>query len=404
MVGPDLLAVEAAAARARESLASRGYLPINTPILESSELFLRKSGGVLSSQMYDFVAPDGSSLCLRPEITAPVIRYALETQPDSTVTQRFQYAGPVFRYPDGLAGSDPGEAGPLRQFTQVGAELIGPSTPSSDGEILAAAIEAANAVGLRDITIAIGDVGLVRSLLAQFGLSKRVELFLVSHLGQLADGNEFADIRERAEGIRPSVMNEKFGDSRFVSDVIDLAVGGLNSHTRSDSGRRNSSEIVSGIQQISMRHDAHRSFPDAFDFLASLASISGECEEALNSVAELCATHNLKYEDAVDRARDVVSAAVQEGVDAGRLTVNFGIEVGIAYYTGLVFEIGARTESGSTSKVGGGGRYDGLATALGSPSPVPALGFALNLEHMVSLASGGDGVPQAIGAAETVQL
>ena len=346
LVGPDLLAVEAAAARAREALALRGYAPINTPILESSKLFLRKSGGVLSSQMYDFVAPDGSSLRLRPEMTAPVIRHALETQPDTTNPRRYQYAGPVFRYPDGLAGADASEAGTPRQFTQVGAELIGASAPSSDGEILAAAIETANAIGLSDIRIAIGDVGLVRSLLAQFDLSKRAELFLVANLGQLADGREVADVRTRAETIRPSVMDADFGDVRFVSDVIDLAVDGINSQSRTDTGRRNSAEIVSGVQQISVRPGTYRNFPDAFDFITRLASISGKSKDALGSVAELCAAHDLDCEEAIDRVRDIIAAAVDDGVYADRMTVNFGLEVGIAYYTGMVFEIRTRRDWG----------------------------------------------------------
>ena len=403
-MGPDLLAVEAAAARAREALALRGYVPINTPILESSELFLRKSGGVLSSQMYDFVAPDGSSLCLRPEMTAPVIRHALETQPDSAVPQRYQYSGPVFRYPDGQTGEDPGEAVPLRQFTQVGAELIGESVPSSDGEILAAAIEAANAIGLSDITIAIGDVGLLRSLLAQFNLSKRAELFFLTNLGRIADQLEVADVQEAAEYVRPGLMDENFGDVRFVNQVMDLVSDRLSSQLRFDAGRRDSSEIEFGIAQLLMRPEAYRKFPAAFEFVAHLASISGECEDALSSVAEVCAIHGLNCDDEVNRVRSIVSEAVKGGVDAGRLTVDFGIEVGMAYYTGVVFDIRARTDSGSTSKVGGGGRYDGLATALGSPNPVPALGFALNLEDIVALASDGEGVPQASGAMESVQL
>ena len=125
LAGASLEAEDAAISRAQATLSARGYAPLRTPILERSELFLRKSGGVLASQMYDFVSPDGASLSLRPEMTAPVIRHALDNQSDASYPMRYQYAGPVFRYPDGSDGRSANEGGVPRQFTQVGAELIG---------------------------------------------------------------------------------------------------------------------------------------------------------------------------------------------------------------------------------------------------------------------------------------
>ena len=54
---------------------------------------------------------------------------------------------------------------------------------------------------------------------------------------------------------------------------------------------------------------------------------------------------------------------------------------GIAYYTGIVFEISCEGEDGPVT-VGGGGRYDGLVKALGGDD-VPAMGFALRLDRVV---------------------
>ena len=57
---------------------------------------------------------------------------------------------------------------------------------------------------------------------------------------------------------------------------------------------------------------------------------------------------------------------------------------GIAYYTGMVFEIRAGG-SGSEVAVCGGGRYDGLVKAIGGLEDVPALGFAYTLENLLGL-------------------
>ena len=98
--------------------ASRGYAPIDTPIVEDEELFVRKSGGELSGMLYTFDDPGGNRVSLRPEITPSVIRHYIEHKAELVAPARLRYCGPVFRY-HSLDGGD------LRQFTQVGTELIG---------------------------------------------------------------------------------------------------------------------------------------------------------------------------------------------------------------------------------------------------------------------------------------
>ena len=75
----------------------------------------------------------------------------------------------------------------------------------------------------------------------------------------------------------------------------------------------------------------------------------------------------------------------------GHLVINFALARGIAYYNGIIFDIVAGDGDGGTagggvpvgSVLGGGGRYDGLARALGSVRDVPALGFACTLETLL---------------------
>ena len=68
------------------------------------------------------------------------------------------------------------------------------------------------------------------------------------------------------------------------------------------------------------------------------------------------------------------------------MRLDFGLARGLAYYNGIIFEV---KHPAWPSFLGGGGRYDGLARALGSPETVPALGFAYTLEALLALTGGG---------------
>ena len=95
-----------------------GYELIDTPLLEKAELFVRKSGVEMSSQIYTFVDPGGIRVSLRPEFTSSVIRHFIQGTESKTLPIRWQYSGPVFRYHNN-------DDGTYHQFTQLGAELIG---------------------------------------------------------------------------------------------------------------------------------------------------------------------------------------------------------------------------------------------------------------------------------------
>ena len=139
----------------RKSLGQHGYQLVDTPMLELTELFLRKSGGGLASQMYTFVEPGGERVSLRPEFTAAIIRMFLGRSEKEVFPVRWQYAGPVFRY---LREQSTG----LRQFTQIGAELIGADGPYHDAEILALSCESLQTLPLGELELSIGNVGIVQ--------------------------------------------------------------------------------------------------------------------------------------------------------------------------------------------------------------------------------------------------
>jgi histidyl-tRNA synthetase len=118
---------------AHELFSRYGYEPIYTPAFEHTEVFARGIGeatDIVSKEMYTFEDRAGRSLTLRPEGTASVVRAALEhgLVPQGSFAKLY-YAGPMFRY-------ERPQKGRMRQFWQIGAELLGAAEPSADAELI----------------------------------------------------------------------------------------------------------------------------------------------------------------------------------------------------------------------------------------------------------------------------
>ncbi len=142
--------------RWEEVLARYGYGEIRTPIIESTDLFLRSVGegtDIVDKEMYTFETKGGESLTLRPEMTASVARAYLENglsrQPG---TVKFYYIGPMFRH-------DRPQAGRYRQFHQVGIEAIGSASPVLDAEVIQTALACFDAVDADGLQVLLNATG-----------------------------------------------------------------------------------------------------------------------------------------------------------------------------------------------------------------------------------------------------
>lgn len=133
-----------------------GYSELRTPIFEHTILFNRGVGentDVVEKEMYTFLDRGKSSLTLRPEGTAPIVRAYIEnglySQPQPC---KLYYLGPMFRY-------DRPQAGRFRQFHQFGAEVLGTRDPLLDVEIIALANSFCRRAGLKEWELHINSVG-----------------------------------------------------------------------------------------------------------------------------------------------------------------------------------------------------------------------------------------------------
>ena len=143
-------------AAAREVFRVYNYQEIRTPIFEETGLFVRGVGedtDVVSKEMYTFEDRDGSSLTLRPEATASVMRAYIEHRLDQIPgVKKYYYIGPMFR-------RERPQKGRFRQFSQIGAEAIGSESPMVDAEVIELVIEVLRRAGIDGFKLMLNSIG-----------------------------------------------------------------------------------------------------------------------------------------------------------------------------------------------------------------------------------------------------
>ena len=371
--------------RLADFIGQRGYGRLDVPVLEPTELFLRKSGGALASQMYSFTDPGSNAVSLRPEFTSAIMRHYLELAAGAPplAAARWQYAGPVFRYdPDHAVGSG--------QFTQVGAELIGSSCIRADAELLTLAAGAVALLGIDDYLIRLADLDVLDSVLDTDGLSERARSFIISNMNRIGDNDaSIAALLNRAAELHivagRELPAEESDLAAAISGLPDTAAKAVlagfmrwRGASGSPLGQRTPDEISDRLLYKLRGGDNPDAFRRALTLAGRLASVNGPPAEAVARAQTIVADAGADAA-AVNRLAELIRMVAGEPHLRGRLVINFALARGIAYYNGIIFDI----TRDSSITLGGGGRYDALARALGSNDDVPALGFACTLETLL---------------------
>jgi histidyl-tRNA synthetase len=373
--------LEMTRAQLESVLTNWGYIPIDLPVLERRELYLKKAGEELVGKLYDFVH-HGRGLALRPEWTASVLRAYLRYLQGEPLPVRLRYGGPVFRY-------ERPQRGTYRQFTQIGVELIGGHAPRGDAEVIALACEGLAKVGVREWTLTIGHVGIARSLLAGLNLPERTASRLLWSMERLRRGNRDS-LREQlqASGGLEGV-DERFELGPLVelpdeqlSELLTTTIRAMGLSLESTS--RAPEAIVERLIRKMRRADPEPHIEQALGSLERLSAAYGEPEHALAVAERLLHDLNLPTTQ-LDDLRQIVALVRAQGIEPPHLRLDLGLSRGLHYYTGMIFEI----DSPDGLQLCGGGRYDELVGALrgeavsaGQRSNVPAVGFAYGLERV----------------------
>jgi histidyl-tRNA synthetase len=141
---------------ARALFARYGYRELRTPVFEQTELFARGIGAetdIVSKEMYTFPDGSSSSLTLRPEATAGIVRAVIEHNLMNTDPALRVYAlGPMFR-------RERPQKGRYRQFHQVDVEAFGLVSPTIDAEVIELALAFLDACGVTKHELVLNSVG-----------------------------------------------------------------------------------------------------------------------------------------------------------------------------------------------------------------------------------------------------
>lgn len=156
LIGEDMRRHRFIAQTAAEVAGRYGFAEMAPPVFEFSDVFHRtlgESSDVVSKETYTFTDRGGESITLRPEFTAGVVRAFISNGLTQQLPFKAFYAGPAFRY-------ERPQKGRLRQFHQLGIEVLGADAPWYDVEVIACGWRILEALGLaKHVTLEINSLG-----------------------------------------------------------------------------------------------------------------------------------------------------------------------------------------------------------------------------------------------------
>lgn len=403
-LGTESAAVSDLTQRLTEITARFGYQVVETPFVEHADVFLTKSGDESVSRLFTFEI-HGRTLCLRSEFTPSAVRLYVERFQHEPKPIRWQFAGPVFRY------ESPG-LGNSRQFTMLGAELIGAAGAGGDAEVIGMAAHALQRVGVSNWSLSVGHIGLTGLLLDGFGLDRRVRRYMLGQVENLRRPNRgrafveaelaklYSGIPEQLPDGTPLPTSVLIEDSERFGQALQML---LESADLGSTGKgRSSEDIARRLLAKQRRFGQREQISRALDFLEQLVYLEGPPKEVLPALARIIASDNAAASEAFQMFRATLDLLPAYGIPQEQLNVQMGMARGLNYYTGIVFEL--YDENGA--QLCGGGRYDELIRVLGAAQDTPAVGLAFGVERIATALGldAADSLPRETVAALIVPL
>ncbi len=368
-------------ARLEKSLLSYfdrvGYDRLATPVLEPVDLHERKSGAGIVSKLFLVQGSASPRVCLRPELTAGVVRAYTATQPGPALPWRVSHSGSAFRHEDSARPDR------LREFHQVGVERLGDSGPFADAEVIWMATAALAEVGITNPSIRVGHVGLVLELLTRSGLPTSAQTALIEMLSEAAaDGGDVHSIErglDHFEGwLRRATDADEIAESSSSTD--DPAIDRLfRTLVPVVIGRRSGAEIVDRLRRKwVLSHDLSDKLGHVRKQVRAVAQLRGSPRMVLD---RLTREFEAWAPDSVASLRALFESLGHHGINSDSIVLDLGLGRGIGFYSQMIFDLTTSTPAGIV-ELGGGGRYDGLARVFGSDRDDRGVGFAFGLERI----------------------
>ena len=162
-----------------------GYQNIETPAFEFFDIFKAERGSVDSREMYKFFDRENNTLVLRPDITPSIARCVAKYFMDEQLPLRLCYLGSTFQNSTSYRGR-------LKEATQTGVEMIGDDLIDADAEMIAIAIDALKATGLKEFQVELGQVDFYRGLLEEAHMDEETQ----DQLRELIENKNYFGVEE----------------------------------------------------------------------------------------------------------------------------------------------------------------------------------------------------------------
>ena len=179
LVGPDIIKYNYILDNFKNICNQFSFKEIITPIIEQEDLYVRGVGemtDIVSKEMYTFLDQGDKKICLRPEATSGIARFAASNY-ESGAMKLFTY-GPMFR-------RERPQKGRYRQFNQLNIEIIGDKNPYADFEVIFIASRLLESIGLKNkFKLLINSIGTKDD---QINYSKALYEFLKLKINKLSE-------------------------------------------------------------------------------------------------------------------------------------------------------------------------------------------------------------------------
>ncbi len=210
---------------------SYGFVPIDTPVLEYSEILLRKSNGETEKQVFRFLDNGKRDVALRFDLTVPFARFTAEHESELYFPFKRYHIAKVWR------GEKP-QAGRYREFVQCDIDTVGSDSAAADFEILSIMKAALHEIGVDKIKIHVNHRGIFNRFLKKIGAEEKSEDILrsVDKLAKVGEEEvkkelvEFTGSQEKANEILKYISGA--GDFDSTLKMLEELAGGEGEDTK----------------------------------------------------------------------------------------------------------------------------------------------------------------------------
>ena len=381
-------ALEAQAQLLMSVFTKAGHEAVAPAVIQPANVFLDAVGEQLRARTYVFTDPNGAELCLRPDLTVPTCRLHIARHGSAPQTPaKYCYNGPAFRYQ-----SQNADANHPREFRQAGIERFGDTArEQAEAETIALIVRALETAGLNSWSVHLGDLGLLRSILASASIPPRWQKRLAEAFWRPDVFRSELKRLTSAPAASARALPLEFKSALASGDNFskEIAVNALlEKNSLEPIGTRTVAEVAECLGEIAADLDAKPLDAMTARLIENYVAVSGPARSSGERIALLLKGANVNARAALDVFDRRLALIANAGIDLDRVAFSADFGRNLEYYTGLVFEVRA-PGLGLDSPVAGGGRYDGLMRLAGANADVAAVGAAIHTERLLSVISGG---------------